>query len=563
MRYIALATDYDGTLAHDGVVGEETIQALERFRQSGRKLILVTGRELDDLMSVFPRCDLFERIVAENGAVLYTPQTRETQVLAEPPSPALLAKLRERGVPLGVGSVIVATCRPYETGVLEVIRDLGLELHVIFNKSSVMILPATVNKATGLKAALESLKISEHNVAAIGDAENDHAFLKWCEFSAAVANALPALKDAADLTTSHPDGAGVAELIAMILSGDLASRPPARRAIEIGRDGAAPVTIPAYGSSVLIAGGSGSGKSNFTTALIECLIERKYQVCLIDPEGDYEGFEGAITIGDEKHPPSLHQVMQALEKPSEQVIVNFLGVPLPDRASSFAGLAPRIEEMRLRTARPHWIVIDEAHHMLPPEWSPESAQATGELDNVVLITVHPGHLSPRAMQAVNVMIAVGEQPARLIQDFAAKTGIRTPPAPAGSLPQGEALIWFRDANTLRRVKLIESKSAHTRHVRKYAHGELGEDHSFYFRGPAGKLNLRAQNLAIFLQLAQGVDDATWLYHLQCGDYSRWFRDKIKDDDLAREAAQAERIQDAKISREKIRDAIERRYTAPA
>lgn len=229
MRYIALATDYDGTLAHDGCVGRETLQALERFRQAGRKLLLVTGRQLDDLASVFPHFDLFERIVAENGAVLYTPQTREKHILADPPNPALLETLRDRGVPLSVGDVIVATWTPHETAALQAIRELGLELHVIFNKGAVMILPATITKMTGLKAALKSLNILPHNVAAVGDAENDHAFLRYCGFSAAVSNALPALKESADFLTQAAHGAGVAELIDRILADDLASLEPRRR----------------------------------------------------------------------------------------------------------------------------------------------------------------------------------------------------------------------------------------------------------------------------------------------------------------------------------------------
>jgi HAD superfamily hydrolase (TIGR01484 family) len=225
MRYLALATDYDGTLANNGQVTAATIAALERLRGSKRKLILVTGRELADLESVFSRLLLFDLIVAENGAVMYTPATRERKLLAEAPDPAFVEELRRRGVkPLAVGESIVATRRPHETTALEAIRDLGLELQVIFNKSSVMILPATVNKRSGLKAALKSLRISRRHVVGIGDAENDHAFLKWCGFSAAVANALPSLKQVADLTTRAEDGAGVVELIEMILADDLASR---------------------------------------------------------------------------------------------------------------------------------------------------------------------------------------------------------------------------------------------------------------------------------------------------------------------------------------------------
>ena len=67
MRYHVLATDYDGTLAHNGRVDRPTVEALRRIKESGRKLVLVTGRELDELLDVFPELDLFHRVVAENG----------------------------------------------------------------------------------------------------------------------------------------------------------------------------------------------------------------------------------------------------------------------------------------------------------------------------------------------------------------------------------------------------------------------------------------------------------------------------------------------------------------
>ena len=102
-------------------------------------------------------------------------------------------------------------------------------------------------------------------------------------------------------------------------------------------------------------------------------------------------------------------------------------------------------------------------------------------------------------------------------------------------------------------------------MRKYAEGELGPDRSFYFRGPGERLNLRAQNLTLFLQMADGVDDETWMHHLRGGDYSRWFRDAIKDPALAGDAAAIERAPgaDPAGSRAAIRAAIEQRYTQPA
>src|SRR5688572_3637261 len=133
MRYYALACDYDGTLALDGQVDDKTIAALERLRSSGRKLLLVTGRELDDLQRVFSRLDLFDRVVVENGALLYRPASHEEKALGESPKAEFVALLRQRGVAtLSVGRVIIATWEPYEKIVLEAIRDLGLELQVIF-----------------------------------------------------------------------------------------------------------------------------------------------------------------------------------------------------------------------------------------------------------------------------------------------------------------------------------------------------------------------------------------------------------------------------------------------
>lgn len=227
MHYLAVATDYDGTLASDGRVNEETLAALDRLRDSGRKLILVTGRHLDDLLNVFPEINLCEWVVVENGALLYQPATREEKPLGAPPPEEFVKALQQRGVdPLAVGRVIVATWHPHENTVLDVIRDLGLEYQVIFNKGAVMVLPSGVNKASGLSAVLKELGLSPHNTVAIGDAENDQAFLDFCGCGVAVANALPLLKERADFVTKGDRGAGVVELIDKLIASDLAELAP-------------------------------------------------------------------------------------------------------------------------------------------------------------------------------------------------------------------------------------------------------------------------------------------------------------------------------------------------
>jgi hypothetical protein len=227
VRYVVLACDYDGPLARAGQVDAPTVAALERVRAAGRKLVLVTGRELADLQRVFPHLDLFDRAVAENGAVLYRPATREERLLAEPCPPALVEALRRHGVtPLSVGRAIVATWQPHETTVLAVIRALGLERQVIYNQGAVMVLPPGVNKASGLLAALAELRLSPHNAVGIGDAENDHAFLSTCACGVAVANALPLLKERADHVTRGARGQRVQELVAQLLADDLAAFAP-------------------------------------------------------------------------------------------------------------------------------------------------------------------------------------------------------------------------------------------------------------------------------------------------------------------------------------------------
>ena len=126
MYYLAIAADYDGTIAHDGVVDPATFDALKEFKAGGRRLILVTGRELPDLKRVFPKLQIFDRVVAENGALIYDPSTEEEWVIGSAPPPLFIEKMKERKIePLSVGRSIVATWGPQETAVLEVIRDLG------------------------------------------------------------------------------------------------------------------------------------------------------------------------------------------------------------------------------------------------------------------------------------------------------------------------------------------------------------------------------------------------------------------------------------------------------
>lgn len=567
MRYHALACDYDGTLASHGSVCPETFEALERLRRSGRMLILVTGRELPDLEQVFPGVVAFDRVVAENGALLYNPETHEETLLAEPAPESLVAALRKKGAkPLSVGRSIIATWEPYQTVALDAIRALGLEHHVVFNKGAVMILPSGVNKATGLVAALAELKLSPHNVVGVGDAENDHALLSLCECAVSVANAVPLLKQHSDLVTSGKSSAGVVELIDRMLASDLKEVEPrlGRHEILLGKnkDGQ-DVRFEPYGGNIMVAGTSGGGKTKLASGILERLVRGGYQFCVIDPEADFSEFDHSLVIGEAKRPPIADEVMSLLEDPRSNVIVNLLGVRIEDRPSYFESLLPRLHQLRMRTGRPHWIVVDESHHLLPARWEKAASMTPADLSGMLLITVHPGHVSHAVLSAIDTFVVIGESPGETVGAIREILGGAMPGSVPAKLGPGEALLCRRSQEPTVFRSIPASKDWH-RHQRKYAVGELGADRSFYFRGPEGKLNLRAQNLALFLQIGRGVDDETWMYHLCNGDYSNWFREKIKDEELYRETVGIERQRGIPVAKARslLEAAIGKRYTAP-
>ena len=571
MRYVCLTCDFDGTIARDGIVERTTIEALVRVRASGRKLLLATGRQLDELLAIFPDAGFFDRIVAENGCLLYRPSSKERLALAEPPPQRFIEELERRGVtPLSVGQCIVATWHPQENTVLDVIRDMALELQIIFNKNAVMILPSGVNKGTGLRLALKDMGLSPHNVVGVGDAENDHGFLSLCECRAAVGNALPALKASADWVAQRTHGAGVEELIELILKNDLEDLAPQlkRHEIVLGElaDGSS-FSLPAYGMRLLIAGPSGGGKSTIVSSIVDRLAAKEYQVCLFDPEGDYDEFEPMVSLGGPDHIPTSSLVLESLNDPSQSVSINLLGVPLEDRPTFFQSLLAHIRERRLKMGRPHWIIVDEAHHLLPKEFLP-GTETSKDLANVVLVTVHPDLISSEILGTIDGIIIVGNDPHVFIDLFnrGAGTGyffnspIATPREP------GYVLAWFfADSHGPQFLKVKLAETERRRHRRKYAVGELGEDKSFYFRGAQGKLNLRAQNMTLFTQLAEGLDDETWDFHLTQGDYSRWLREAIKDRDLAGIVANIESdpTLSSTESRRQVIEAIRKHYTASA
>jgi hydroxymethylpyrimidine pyrophosphatase-like HAD family hydrolase len=454
LYYQALATDYDGTLATDGAVFEPTLQALEALRRSGRKLLMVTGRELEDLKSVFAHLALFDLVVAENGALLYRPKSREETLLAEPPPILFRQRLEGLGVrPLSCGRIIVATVEPHETEVLATIRELGLELQIIFNKGAVMVLPSGVNKATGLKAACKELGLSPHNVVGVGDAENDFAFLDLCGCSAAVANALPMLKQAADLTTDGARGDGVAELAQRLIKSDLAELTLARQQTIIGRrqDGSDLLLRPR--ENLLLVGSSGAGKAVLADRIASALAARRFQICIIDPEGDHARRKDALVLDSDGQ--KLPDLPKALPLSDGLLVLNLAAMAPAERGQAMREALLALLGLRDRLGRPHWILIEKAHLALPTELAPQATLA--EAGGLFLVSVHPERIAPWILKGIDLALGVGDAPAEALADFAAAAGRALPPAAASdALASGRALAWQRSGERgLERVALTE------------------------------------------------------------------------------------------------------------
>ena len=445
MRYTAIAVDFDGTIAHDGVVAPHVVDGLARLRETGRKLLLVTGRELDQLLAIFPEVALFDRVVAENGALLYRPQDGERQALGDPPPPEFVERLVARGVPVSVGLSIVATVVPHETTVIDVIKELGLERQVIFNKGAVMVLPAGVTKASGLAVALEELALSPRNLVAAGDGENDHALLDSAEYSVAVANAIETLKMKADRVTRETHGDGVLEVIADLIECDLARTPPRaeRRALLLGRGAhGTAVALPTAGVSMVIAGAPASGKSAIVMGLVARACAMGYQFCVIDTLGHYLDFVPAVVIGAGDRAPETLEVLTALEKPAISTVVSLVALAAAKRPRFITDLVRRLGALQETTGRPHWIVIDEAQHALPARGLKDEV-AIAPAENTIYVSSEASRLPPDLLAAANAIVACGAGAGEALAALARVIEVPAPPEALREPRPGEALVWSR------------------------------------------------------------------------------------------------------------------------
>lgn len=409
MRYVALAAGFDGTLARDGRCDERCIDALRALGATGRKLILVTGRELRELLEIFPEARMFDYVVAENGAVMYRPATRQSEILAQAPPEFLLQELRRRRItPLAVGSSIVTTVPANQAEVSDVLRRLQLDFQLVSNAGKLTIQPADVDKASGVRAALKDLGVSRHNMVAIGDGENDLALFEFAEHAVAVQNADPALRKVADRTTQGPYGDGFLELAHDLIATDLATVVPRHKIVIGQREDQQEVSIVPCRDSILICGPDASGKAAMCNRLLDQLLQRNYQCCVIGAElgGAYQAPAGMIAFGDSHEVPRLTDILSALEQPTTSVSINLAALSVDTRSIFSDALLLQLQALHDRVGRPHAVLIRQAHSFLTGSHVVTSPTRLSEV-TMIYASSEPDQLPTQILNSVDLVVSLG------------------------------------------------------------------------------------------------------------------------------------------------------------
>lgn len=543
-----IACDFDGTGATDGRPAPELYAALASARAQGIVTLLVTGRVLEDVQRACEDLSPFDAVVAENGAVIYLCELARTIQIGEPPPERFLGELRSQGVPFHTGAVIVGTWEQHAGKLLELIRRFGIDGQMIFNRAALMLLPSGINKAVGVRRALNELGRSERNMVAFGDAENDIPMLINAEVAVAARAAIPAVLTLADDAVSQPGGAGVARYIRRLIEqgGFLPNSP--RRFVTLGKSRAgAAVTLPSSGTNLLISGDPRSGKSWIAGLLAEQLIEAGYRIVIIDPEGDYARMgerSNVITFGHDLELPSPPAAARLLRTEPVSIVFILAVLKTDEQIEYVNGLLAALQEVRAVSGMPHWIMIDEAHYFFN-EKSPCLRHLDGANGNICLTTYRPSLLAREAYDTIGAHLftstKVEEERYFVTQILQAYDGLGVEAHAALDAlnpPWAGLLVYDRAICRWQLFVPSERFTAHAHHARKYADVRLPEGKAFRFQNTEDALT--AYNIKEFYSAIQTAPAASLRHHLIAGDFSRWVGEVIGDQQLAKGLRKLER-----------------------
>jgi hydroxymethylpyrimidine pyrophosphatase-like HAD family hydrolase len=549
LKFGILALDYDGTIARDGLLDPDVRAAIREIRATGIVVVLVTGRTLSDLRGLMGDLRLFDSIVAENGSVVTFPNSGRSTVLGQSPIRVFIDEVARRGIEISTGECVIEADARFAQQMLTVIRELEVPLVMLFNRGRLMVLPQATSKATGLRHALRTLRLSEHNAIAIGDAENDHQLLEACEIGLAVEWGSSALKAAADGVLKGAAPSDVADYIRRVAREPrLSPRHAGRRRLLLGTaDNGESVSLAVRGRNVLIAGDSQTGKSWVAGLLCEQLILQHYCVCVVDAEGDYrtlEALPGVVVLGGDDPPPQVRDITRALRYPDVSVVLDLSKMRLKDKNEYVKSLLSLLISIRRETGVPHRIVVDEAHYFL------HNAGVTRLLDlelaGYTLITYQVSSINPKILATTEAIIVTRESDPREVRALRSMQGGDHTEAEwetiLNNLAINEAVLLPKTeeaCGSLCRFHVAPRLTAHVRHQHKYLDMPLPEGRGFVFVQNGVPTGRRARTLKEFAAILAVTPAASLDAHLRKHDFSRWIAGVFRDYSLADQFQQAE------------------------
>jgi hydroxymethylpyrimidine pyrophosphatase-like HAD family hydrolase len=549
MKFSVLALDYDGTIAEQGRPDPAVMAALRAAQAKGIVIVLVTGRILEDLRKVAGDLSVFEAIVAENGAVLAFPNRRD-RVLGRAPPASLLAELRAQSIEFAVGACVLEADASFAIPILQTVRLQELPLVLVFNRSRVMLLPQGISKATGLREALNTLRLSLHNCIGIGDAENDFQLLEAAEIGVAAGWGSASLRTIADVVVPGNGPSSLAGYLRELITN---TRMPATRVarhhVLLGHTaGNQPLEIPVSGRMILVAGDPRSGKSWVTGLFCEQLLLQGYCLCIIDPEGDYgplESLPGMVRFGGDEVPPRLSDIARALRYPDVSVVIDLSHVTHPAKVAYIRELLPMVAELRRKSGQPHWIVVDEAHYFLPDSASRKRLDL--ELTAYMLVTHRVSNLHPDLLKEVDSIIVTQ------ITDWREAHALANMYGRAGDEQRWHSLLREltvdaaallprvgADEPALQRFTVAPRMTPHVRHRSKYLDVPMAQHHGFVFTDAGKPVGAPVRTLRDFVTALHHLPSEVINEHVRRGDFSRWIGDVFGDQPLATEIRTVER-----------------------
>ncbi len=575
MHIKILAFDLDGTLATDDSISETTWAALEAAKEAGFLLILVTGRMLDVLSDIAPFEELFEAIVGENGAAIFFPRTETVSLPFGHLDPEVISNLEQRPIPLERGMAIAATWTPHDKEVLNVLSKTGYAATVEYNKGAVMVLPPGTTKGSGLLFALKELGYSPHNVVACGDAENDLSLFEQAELAVAVANAVPILKSRAEIVLEQSNGIGIQFFLNGLVNNELPpfnTRPERRISFGQNKNGDPLLLSPFYfiGGNLGIFGKSGSGKSWLAGLLAEKLLQQNYQVCIIDPEGDYRSFRAfpqfLLLGGEHSSLPSVGDVTTLIEYSNTSLILDLSLKDLDKQISYVTDLMNGLRSLRNRRGKPHWFLIDEIHYFCPEDNKPltKLMKTYIQRGGFGLISYQPSLIAPSILSEISQFLLTrisNPQELAILHQLFSKQMVDDAYVDQISSLTGKQAFLYLDPELQKDVPdpgIIEFNETsrqvpHVRHLHKYLHAPLPENKRFYFnlqgdvQGPS-----TAASLCEFSEVLYIMPVKTLQFHLENGDFERWLQGTLHDNELAR---RIRKIKNRKLKGDLLREAL--------